>query len=98
MAHDVFLSHSRQDKLTAAEICNKLELEGISCWLAPRNIDAGAEWTEAILEAIESCRLMVLIFSEHTNNSRHVRIEVAHAFDHERIIIPFRIREALPRG
>jgi hypothetical protein len=98
MAHDIFLSHSRHDKLTADAVCNRLESAGIRCWLAPRNVDPGADWTESILQAIRSCRVMVLVFSDHANESRHVRIEVAHAFKHELIIIPFRIYAAPPKG
>jgi hypothetical protein len=98
MAHDIFLSHSRQDKLTAEAVCHRLESAGIRCWIAPRDVAPGADWTESILQAIGSCRVMVLVFSDHANDSRHVQIEVAHAFKHELTIIPFRIHNALPKG
>jgi hypothetical protein len=98
MAHDIFLSHSRHDKLTADAVCNRLESAGIRCWIAPRDVAPGTDWTESILQAIGSCRVMVLVFSDHTNDSRHVRIEVAHAFKHELTIIPFRIHAAVPKG
>jgi len=98
MAHDVFLSHSRQDKLTADAVCNRLESAGIRCWIAPRDVAPGADWTESILQAIGSCHVMVLVFSDHANDSRIVRIEVAHAFKHELTITPFRIHDALPKG
>jgi len=41
---------------------------------------------------------MVLVFSDHANDSRHLRREVAHAFKHELTIIPFRIDASLPKG
>lgn len=96
MAHDIFLSHSRHDKLTADAVCNRLESTGIRCWIAPRDVVPGTDWTESILQAIGSCRAMVLVFSDYANDSRHVQIEVAHAFKHERTIIPFRINDAGP--
>lgn len=98
MAYDVFISHSRHDKLTADAVCNRLEAAGIRCWIAPRDVSPGADWTESILKAIGSCQIMVLVFSDNTNSSRHVRIEVAHAFKHELTTIPFRIQDTVPQG
>jgi hypothetical protein len=44
MAHDVFISHSSKDKLTADAICHSLEQNGIRCWIAPRDVRAGANY------------------------------------------------------
>ena len=41
---------------------------------------------------------LAFLISDRTNESRHVRIEVANAFKHELTIIPFRIHDALPKG
>jgi TIR domain len=98
MPYDVFISHSTEDRLIAEAVCNRLEREGVRCWIAPRDISPGEGWTAAILRGIEACRIMVLIFSEHANNSHHVRREVAHACSHELVIIPIRIRDTTPSG
>ncbi len=37
MAHEVFISHSSKDKLTADALCHALEQNGVSCWIAPRD-------------------------------------------------------------
>jgi hypothetical protein len=42
MAHDVFISYSKNDKLTADAVGAKLEAAHIRCWIAPRDIFAGA--------------------------------------------------------
>jgi len=89
MAFDVFLSYPHQDKTTADAACAKLEAEGIRCWIAPRDIAPSAEWAASIVEAIESCRVMVLIFSAHTNRSKQVQREVQQAFDREKPVVPF---------
>jgi hypothetical protein len=52
MAHDVFISHSSKDKLAADAACAVLEGEGIRCWIAPRDITPGAEWSASIIDAI----------------------------------------------
>jgi hypothetical protein len=45
----VFISHSSKDKAIADAICEHLESAGTRCWIAPRDIQAGTEWTEGIM-------------------------------------------------
>ena len=96
MAHQVLISYSSQDKLVADAACTKLEAQRISCWIAPRDILAGTEYGEAIIEAISGCRILVLIFSVHANDSPQVRREVERAISKGKIIVPFRIEDVLP--
>jgi hypothetical protein len=96
MVFDVFISYPHQEKTTADAVCAKLEAESIRCWIAPRDIAPSAEWAGAIVEAIDQCRLMVLIFSAHANRSKQVRREVQQAFDAEKPIVPFRIENVSP--
>jgi TIR domain len=96
MAHDVFISYAEEDKLAANTACTALESEGISCWIAPRDIRPGAKWEQAIMDAISASRLMVLVFSEYANRSDHVQREVGSAFDNGITVIPFRIRNTKP--
>jgi hypothetical protein len=98
MPHDVFISHSTDDKLVALALCNKLESAGVRCWIAPRDVGPGAEWGKAIVDAISSCRLMVLVFSSKANESRHIRREVQTAFEKDLIVIPFRVENTQPTG
>ena len=98
MAHDVFISHARDDKTIADAICATLEREGVRCWVAPRDIRPGAEWSEAIIEGIKLARVFVLVFSSRTNASGHVRREVERAVNHGLIVVPFRIEDVLPEG
>jgi hypothetical protein len=65
MAHDVFISYSTQDKPTADALCATLEAKGIRCWIAPRDIVPGMDWGEAIIDALQTSRVMVLVFSSH---------------------------------
>jgi TIR domain len=81
MTSQVFISYSSKDKAIADTICQWLESAGIPCWMAPRDIEIGSDWTEAIMRAITACRVFVLVFSENANVSGHVRREVAKAFE-----------------
>jgi tetratricopeptide (TPR) repeat protein len=92
----VFISHSSKDRPTADAICAHLESAGINCWVAPRDIEPGATWTKGIMQGLEACRALILVFSEHANDSDHVQREVAKAFSSGLAVIPFRIKDVLP--
>ena len=92
----VFISHSSKDRPTADAICTHLESAGIKCWIAPRNIEPGTTWTKGIMQGLEACRVLILVFSEHANDSDHVEREVAKAFSSGLAVIPFRIKDVLP--
>jgi formylglycine-generating enzyme required for sulfatase activity len=96
MSFDVFISYAHQDKATADAACAKLETDGIRCWIAPRDVPPGAEWAGAIIDAIDHCRAMVLIFSSSTNGSKQIHREVQRAFDREVPVVPFRIENVTP--
>ena len=96
MPADVFISHSNKDKATAEAICHQLEASGIRCWIAPRDIEFGSDWTAGITQGISSCKVFVLVFSESANTSDHVRREVAKAFSLGLAVIPFRTEEVAP--
>ena len=98
MTPQVFISHSSKDNAIADAVCHQLESAEIPCWMAPRDIEFGSDWTEAIMRGISSCRVFVLVFSENANGSGHVRREVAKAFSLGLHVIPFRIEDTLPQS
>jgi len=96
MAHDVYISYSHVDKAAADAACATLERAGIRCWIAPRDITPGDEWSAAIIKAIDQCRAMVLIFSQNANNSRQIRREVERAITVGIPLVPVRIEDTVP--
>jgi len=96
MAHDVFVSYSSQDKPTGDAIVASLEANGIRCWIAPRDILPGSDWSESIVDAIEQAGTMVLVFSSHSNTSPQIRREIERAVDTGIPVIPVRIEDVLP--
>ncbi len=91
MAHDAFISYSNKDKPVADAVVAGLESEQIRCWIAPRDVMPGVEYGDAIVDAIKSSRVMVVILSANSNRSRHVRMEVERAVHNDVVIVPFRI-------
>ena len=96
MAHDVFISYSHKDKPTADAVCARLEARGIRCWVAPRDIAPGGDWSESIIDAINGANVMVLVFSGHANGSVQIKREVERAVAKAIPIIPLRIEDVPP--
>ena len=96
MAHDVFISYSSKDKPIADGVCANLESAGIRCWIAPRDIAPGDDWPTAITRAISQSRIMVLVFSAHSNSSEDVSRELFLAANSKLVIIPFKIENIEP--
>ena len=53
----------------------------------------GQEWVTAIHEAINTCRLFVLIYTDSSNESKQVANEVALAFNSGKTLIPFKLSD-----
>jgi tetratricopeptide (TPR) repeat protein len=98
MAHDVFISYASRDKPVADAVCAALESHKVRCWIAPRDVLPGKKYADAIAEAISGSRLLVLVFSDHSNRSYDVMSEVGCAFRKQITILPFRIDETAPTG
>lgn len=96
MAHDVFVSYASADKTVADAVCGTLESNGVRCWIAPRDVEPGMAYGEAILEAIQGCRVMVLVFSSKANTSSHIPKEIERAVSKGASVIPFRIEDVKP--
>jgi TolB-like protein len=79
MTHDVFISYSSLDKTVADTVCSILEQNSISCWIAPRDITPGLDFSEAIIDGIKSSKLFILIYSSNSSNSKQVIREVDRA-------------------
>jgi hypothetical protein len=71
MAGEVFISFVHEDRALAEEVCQALE-SGYPdrCWIASRNCKGGRDYRDEILGAIRSCKVMVLLNSEHTSTRR----------------------------
>jgi TIR domain/inactive STAND len=94
MPDTIFISYSSKDRETAEWICGRLEAdlrESTRCWIAPRDVDpeAGVPFGEAIVRAIKSSRVVLLVFSAHANDSSQVASELTIAMRYNVRIVPF---------
>jgi hypothetical protein len=96
MSFDVFISYASKDKAIADATCAALESAQVRCWIAPRDVLPGADWSASIIDALDNCRAMVLIFSAKANDSPQIRNEVARAVQLGVPVIPVRIEDIPP--
>jgi len=91
---DAFISYAAHDAAVATALVEALERAGITCWIAPRNVRAGALYADAIVRAISSAKTFVLVLSESSIDSSHVSKEIERASSKKRPIIALRIDAA----
>jgi hypothetical protein len=95
--HDVFISFSSLDSADAALLCERLEKEGIVCWISTRDVKPGENYQAAIVNAIKAAKIVVLAFSANANASPEVSKELSLASAFKVTVIPVRMTEALPQ-
>jgi adenylate cyclase len=93
MTPDVFISYSSSDKNAAYTVCSILEQNGARCWIAPRDITPGHDFSEAIIDGIKSSKIFILVYSSNSNTSAQVIREVDRAVHHGLSIITLRLED-----
>jgi TolB-like protein/Tfp pilus assembly protein PilF len=90
----VFLSYASADAEVANQVCQFLESQGVSCWMAPRDVKPGAAYADAIVRAINEASALVLVLSGSAMASEHVSREVERATSKHKQIVAFRVDAA----
>ena len=88
---DVFISYSRKDSAHALALAERLRSEGMSVWIDQHGLEAAAQWSKEIVEAVESCSAFLLLLSKDSLLSKNVVRELSIASESERKIIPIEI-------
>jgi hypothetical protein len=91
---DVFLSYARDDREQAAALAGALESRGVSVWW-DRQIPPGRTFDEVIEEALTGARCVLVLWSEHSIQSRWVRAEASEA-DERGVLVPVLIQPVEP--
>ncbi len=93
MSRRIFISHSSDDHVLARELVLSLEAAGLSCWIAPRDIEPGSPYAASIVEAIRSADVMVLLLTSASSASAQVQRELERAAGYGLRIIPLRVED-----
>jgi N-acetylneuraminic acid mutarotase len=94
--HQIFISHAKEDQAEASRICELLEADGNRCWLASRDATMSKDGGAAMLDAIRTADLVVLVFSASANASPGVLREIERAAAYKRPVLSVRVDNATP--
>lgn len=73
----VFLSHRTESEGPLAQrLSADLERHGVATWIAPRDIDPGVTWPQAIEAGLQACTHVAVLASEKAFQSRAVQQEL----------------------
>jgi hypothetical protein len=97
-ATHIFICFSSKDEATAREVVELLELEGIKCWISLRDVPAGQNYQENIVQAIEAAAGMVFLFSGNSNASGEVKKELSLAGSFDKPVFPLRLVPVTPNA
>lgn len=89
-----FVSYAAADRPAADALTAYLEQRGIRCWIAPRDVPAGALYADAIVRAINEAPVLLLLLSRNSIGSSHVGKELERASSKRKQIVAVRLDEA----
>jgi len=96
MAGHVFISHGSENSEEANALCAFIEGKGVKCWIAPRDVRPGIDYSEELQAAIENCAAFVVLVTDHANKSPYVRAETEMAFSCHKPLFPIRQADVKP--
>ena len=94
MSAEVFVSYSSLDHAQVSKIIERLRKAGVSVWMDEGGIDAATLWSEAIVEAINDCKVLIMMVSSHSTDSANVVKEVMLASESSKTILPVYLEPA----
>ena len=77
-------------------IVERLEANGLTCWVAPRDVVPGMDYREEILRGVDESDAFVLVLSAAANDSDVVAKEVLAAENRRKRVCPLRIEDVKP--
>lgn len=88
----LFISYSRSDRDTVDQLISQLEAAGHPVWVDREGIRGGEQWRQIIVEAIEKSDAFLLVLSENSITSDHVRAEIDLAKEARKRLIPVNLQ------
>ncbi len=94
MGKDLFVSYSRKDKKRVRRLVELFEQNGMSvAW--DNHFLPGSRWRKSIVQALESSRAVVVLWSRHSVESHWVMEEASYAQQHDKLV-PARLDDVNP--
>lgn len=85
---EVFVSYSRDDEERVFAVAAKLRAFGVSLWIDQGALDAASLWSEQIVNALDSAKVLLLMVTESAVHSSNVAKEVMLVSERRGHILP----------
>ncbi|MBT8447820.1 MAG: TIR domain-containing protein [Gammaproteobacteria bacterium] len=84
-----YISYDPVDENEARSLCQVIERRGLPCWFSARDVKPDMAWPQCVVEAIETCPVMVVMLTDAAIKAGHVvsEIEQARAQDHRVLVL-----------
>lgn len=92
----VFISYQSNSFEFVLKLSNYLESNGVKTWYAPRNIKFGSMWPDKLCAAIKNCKVLLLLYTQEADRSKHVMREVQIADDFMKPILWLKLDNSNP--
>jgi hypothetical protein len=94
----VFICFSSSDEAVAREVVQRLEAEGLNCWISLRDVPPGQNYQESIITALEGAKGVVFLFSAFSSASGETKKELSVAASLNTPVFPLRLSPITPTG
>jgi len=93
----IFISYSRKDIDFARQIVDALSENDLDTWIDWQSIPKGEDWKQEIDRGIEGAETFIFLMSPDSAKSEICNLEIAHALNNNKRIIPIVIRDTNPQ-
>lgn len=94
----LFICFSSKDEKVARDVVRHLEGHGLTCWISVRDVPPGHNYQETIVEAVETAKGLIFLFSENSAKSGEIKKELSLAGAANIPVFPLRLAPLLPTG
>ena len=94
MSAEVFISYASKDRKRILDLVDRLESADVSVWIDQMSIEGATMWSEEIVAAIRSCKVLILAISSSSADSENVVKELALASEGRKRILPVYLESA----
>jgi hypothetical protein len=91
---DVMVSYSSHDRAQVMQFVQRLRAAGVAAWIDQGGIDGAQKWGEEIVNAIDSCKTVILMISQRSMQSENINKEVMLAWENGKHFLPLCLEDA----
>ena len=91
---DVMVSYSSHDRAQVMQFTQRLRAAGVAAWIDQGGIDGAQKWGEEIVNAIDSCKTVILMISQTSMQSENINKEVMLAWENGKHFLPLCLEDA----